>query len=352
MKAITSNHSCWPLFGDDLAMARVWVKLRLNSFPIDVRIGHQALSLGLIEEVIMLLGETNRFTELAAAQLNFRIARLNNEPNPYDKLLTKRIKNQVTKIINKALVLSQPINVAINGGIGDHLEALSLIVPWAESNHIKVNIHIDQQRQAQLSAILSEFSWINIEASDGIPILALRGWIKDNSDATYGSWIKSNSKSIESNKLVCCWKAEGSGDKFSAHCRSIPFKLVYKFYEFILSKRDYTIQDISNWNQWERAKLMYLGIDLLNPNTGNLLDLAKVVENAEVITIDTALAHLCAAMGHRAIVLLPKFADERWIELNNKGSSYATHLTLLRNQVFGNWEPCIGTLIQILLGKC
>ena len=333
-------------------MARDWIKLRLNSSQIDVRIGHQALSLGLTEEVLELLAETNRFNELAAAQLNFRIARLNNEPNPYDKLLTKTIKKQVSKIINNELTQSKTINVAINGGIGDHLEALSLVIPWAKSKYIKINIHIDQQRQSQLSAILSKFSWINVEASGGIPILALRGWIKGNSNATYGSWIKLNSKSMASNKLVCCWKAEGSGDKFSAYCRSIPFILVYEFYEFILSKRNYTIQDISNWNQWERAKLMYLGINVLNPNTGNLLDLAKVVENAEVITIGTALAHLCAAMGHRAIVLLPKFADERWIELNNKGSSYATHLTLLRNQVFGNWKPCIGTLIQILLGKC
>lgn len=349
---MTINHSCWPLFGDDLEMARDWIKLRLNSTPIDVRIGHQALSLGLIEEVIELLGETNRFTELAAAQINFRIARLNNEHNPYDKLLTKIIKEQVSKIINEALVLSKPINVAINGGIGDHLEALSLIIPWAESNQVTVNIHINQQRNSQLSAILRNYSCINIEGTNGIPILALRGWIKANADNTYESWIKLNSKSMASNKLVCCWKAEGSGDKFSAYCRSVPFKLVYKFYEFILSKRDYTIQDISNWNQWERTKLMHLGINLLNPNAGNLLDLAQVVENAEVVTIDTALAHLCAAMGHRAIVLLPKFADERWIELNNKGSSYSTHLTLLRNQVFGNWKPCIGTLIQILLGKC
>jgi len=349
---MTINHSCWPLFGDDLTMARDWIKLRLNSSQIDVRIGHQALSLGLTEEVLELLAETNRFNELAAAQLNFRIARLNNEPNPYDKLLTETIKNQLSKIINKELAQSNTINVAINGGIGDHLEALSLVIPWAKSKYIKINIHIDQQRQAQLSAILSKFSWINVEASGGIPILALRGWIKGNSNATYGSWIKLNSKSMASNKLVCCWKAEGSGDKFSAYCRSIPFELVYEFYEFILSKRDCTIQDISDWNQWERAKLMYLGINLLNPNTGDLLDLAKVVENAEVVTIDTALAHLCAAMGHRAIVLLPKFADERWIELNNKGSTYATHLTLLRNQVFGNWKPCIGTLIQILLGKC
>ena len=333
-------------------MARDWIKLRLNSSQIDVRIGHQALSLGLTEEVLELLAETNRFNELAAAQLNFRIARLNNEPNPYDKLLTKTIKKQVSKIINNELTQSKTINVAINGGIGDHLEALSLVIPWAKSKYIKINIHIDQQRQSQLSAILSKFSWINVEASGGIPILALRGWIKGNSNATYGSWIKLNSKSMASNKLVCCWKAEGSGDKFSAYCRSIPFELVYEFYEFILSKRDCTIQDISDWNQWERAKLMYLGINLLNPNTGDLLDLAKVVENAEVVTIDTALAHLCAAMGHRAIVLLPKFADERWIELNNKGSTYATHLTLLRNQVFGNWKPCIGTLIQILLGKC
>jgi len=45
---MTINHSCWPLFGDDLAMARDWIKLRLSSAPIDVRIGHQALSLELL----------------------------------------------------------------------------------------------------------------------------------------------------------------------------------------------------------------------------------------------------------------------------------------------------------------
>lgn len=332
-------------------MARDWILLRLNNYPIDLRIGHQALSLGLTEEVNELLGETNRFTELAAAQLNFRIARLNNEPNPYDRLLTKTIKEQVSKLINKALVLSKPINVAINGGIGDHLEALSLIIPWAESNQVAVNIHIDQQRNAQLSAILRNCSCINIEGTNGIPVLALRGWIKGNSDENYGSWIESNSKSTASNKLVCCWKAEGSGDKFSAYCRSVPFEIVCKFYELILSKRDYTIQDISSWNRWESAKLSSLGVKLLNPSAGNLLDLARVVEKNQVITIDTALAHLCAAMGRRAIVLLPMFADERWIELCNQGSSYATNLTLMQNQMFGNWRPCIGTLSQILLSR-
>ena len=50
-----------------------------------------------------------------------------------------------------------------------------------------------------------------------------------------------------------------------------------------------------------------MGVKVLDPRQGTLLDLAQHCRVSRVVTIDTALVHLCAAAGQRADLLLSAF---------------------------------------------
>ena len=55
-----------------------------------------------------------------------------------------------------------------------------------------------------------------------------------------------------------------------------------------------------------RTTIPKLGIDLQNPATLGLTGLIQLCLERRVISIDTALIHLCAALGHAADLLLPR----------------------------------------------
>ena len=122
-----------------------------------------------------------------------------------------------------------------------------------------------------------------------------------------------------------------------------------KFYEAVLDRfPQISIIDITAWQDWEAVFLAGMKIDLLDPRKGQLLDLAREAYGRRVITIDTALAHLCAACGINADVLLPHFHDERWFELHRPSNSYGRSLKIRRSPDFGSWNSVIQDLIESL----
>ena len=56
-----------------------------------------------------------------------------------------------------------------------------------------------------------------------------------------------------------------------------------------------------------------------------------------VITVDTSLAHLSAALGQRTWVLLPFVPDWRWLLDRNDSPWYPT-LKIYRQRVVGDWN--------------
>jgi hypothetical protein len=52
---MSSEHSLWPLFCGDLSFARQWLIPQLQQGPLNRRLGHLALSLGLYDTVSCLL---------------------------------------------------------------------------------------------------------------------------------------------------------------------------------------------------------------------------------------------------------------------------------------------------------
>ena len=81
-----------------------------------------------------------------------------------------------------------------------------------------------------------------------------------------------------------------------------------------------------------------------NPVDLGLTGLVNLCRGSRVISIDTALIHLCAAMGHSADLLLPRFPDERWFELSNPEHNYGQHLRFHRSTHFGSWSSVMASL--------
>ena len=349
-------HSPWPLFSNDLDLARSWLRSELNSVP-SLRAGHIAISLGMGDELLdhmhsgLLHADPN-----AVRQWRFRLARLRNETNPYRQLLPEGLFEQSLEALAISKLQGKTLEVELNGGIGDHLEALSLIIPWAKSSGIPINLAMSDDRQQQIEPLLPQGKLIkciskNITNTNRVPIMALRAALMNEATPIlYNEWApKPQSKEKERFRYLCCWRAEGVGDKFSAHSRSIPWTLVYNFYQKLITRSDKAcIIDITNWKGWESARLGAIGINMVDPRKGSLLKLIGQCQNSHVITIDTALVHLCAASGVEANLLLNIFPDERWQELNKPAHNYGQLVKLWRSPHFGSWEDITSSLVDSL----
>jgi hypothetical protein len=73
-------------------------------------------------------------------------------------------------------------------------------------------------------------------------------------------------------------------------------------------------------------------------NSVTMDDTAAIIENLDiVISVDTSIAHLSAAMGKPTWVLLPLVPDWRWL-LNRSSSPWYKSIKLFRQKKRGNWE--------------
>ena len=181
-----------------------------------------------------------------------------------------------------------------------------------------------------------------------IQSMAMREWIcRHFGSIRYKPCMKNTIKEqVKNLGTLFCWKAKGQDNHLSAHLRSVPFELVLNYYK--TKKRlqpGSTLIDISEWNHSERITLHKAGVQCINPNDLGLNGLIKICHNNQVITIDTALAHLCAVTGKDATLLLNHMPDERWVELHRPENCYGKHLKIIQQTKFYNWEDALSTLL-------
>ena len=74
-----------------------------------------------------------------------------------------------------------------------------------------------------------------------------------------------------------------------------------------------------------------MGVKVLDPRQETLLELSQRCLASRVVTIDTALVHLSAAVGKPTDLLLSAFPDERWQELHRPEHHYGQSIKL--------WSP-------------
>jgi hypothetical protein len=283
------------------------------------------------------------------AQLRFRLARQRGLANPYGELVPDELQSHTQAAVEQHQRSASELPVSLNGGLGDHLEALCLLLPWAQQNDVKLKIHTSPSRADQFKRVLEPIPGLRLGgtgAPGAIPAMALRRLIcSQASPPKYKAWIPATQARWVKHNWLFCWRAAGAGDPFSAHCRSVPFSEVFEFYEQLKTATNQAIIDMSQWNPWEESQLQRLGIQLHDPCKGDLADLVALIQHCQVISIDSALAHLCAAMGYNATVLLPRFPDERWVELHQPQHCYGQMLTTIQKWDFTSWRITMEKLL-------
>jgi hypothetical protein len=352
-----SVDSPWPLFCGDLALSQAWVQQRLEmADPQAAQIAHWGLSLGLQSAIESWLDHQKALLSAGQVQgLRFRIARSRLHAHSHQLLLaaTSPERQRPLQAFKQG---TAPIRIVLQGGLGDHLQDLSALIPWVRTHPQPVSLGFSAQRASQFERLLQRAGCADLIQANHNPeitelhvleVMALLGTATLQPQA----WIPQPSSTVPSPTLACCWTAVGTDDPFSAWSRSVPFAAVLAFYRQLMA-RGWTpdsIVDLSRWRPWETAQLSQLGLQLVDPAAGDVLDLASLVSGAStVVSIDTALPHLCAAMGRSVWMLLPQFSDERWVELLQPGSTYSAHCRVIRQERFGCWQAEMDRLSQLL----
>lgn len=81
---------------------------------------------------------------------------------------------------------------------------------------------------------------------------------------------------------------------------------------------------------------------------GRFMDTAAVIKNLDlVITVDTSIAHLSAAIGTPVWTLLPEPADWRWM-IKRTDTPWYPNMRLFRQTKHGDWDTVIHTICQEL----
>ena len=88
-------------------------------------------------------------------------------------------------------------------------------------------------------------------------------------------------------------------------------------------------------------------IDLV-PHLTDFAETAAVVANLDlVIAVDTAVAHLAAALGRPTWIMLPRVADWRWLTRRTDSPWYAS-VRLFRQSRPDDWAPVVGRVAAAL----
>lgn len=146
-------------------------------------------------------------------------------------------------------------------------------------------------------------------------------------------------------RIGICWQ----GNHIHASTKFMPLKKFMKL-AAIEGVQLYSLQQQLGLEQLEgisQQKLIRFNQDFDKTN-GSFMDTAAVMHHLDVIiTVDTSIAHLAGALGIPTWLILPQFADWRWMLERNDCPWYST-MRLFRQKKDGVWHDVIQNIKQCL----
>ena len=346
----TSSSELWPLFGNDSKQARHCIQRLLKEKPTH-QLLHLAISTGNAEEIHKLPKQYSLSINTKTT-LNYRLhMKKGNLTEALNIIASQAVKNLAKDTINQSIEEQKPIPVLVKDklGIGDHLETYCFMKNYQKTTGLRFHIVTGKHRARLMQRYLNEVKELSGCDTEQpcLEINPYKYWLHQT-PSNYFRHPLLDLNQNKSNRLLCCWQAEGARDPFSKHSRSIPFDLVHRFYTSLIKNNPtISITDITTWKPWQQQSLATLGIQFHNPSQSDVLGLAKVASKHRwIISIDTALAHLCAVTNLKAHLLLNLHPDERWSYLLQADTCYSKNLTIHRQSSFGDWTTTMKNLIQ------
>jgi tetratricopeptide (TPR) repeat protein len=140
----------------------------------------------------------------------------------------------------------------------------------------------------------------------------------------------------------------GSRAHRNDHNRSISLSLLLQFLppEMQYLSLQTEVRDADRATLQQRPDIVDCGAQL-----GDFRDTAALCESLDlVISVDTSVAHLSAALGQQTWVLLPFTSDWRWL-LDRQDSPWYQSIKLYRQDILGDWTGALTRLREDLLQK-
>lgn len=149
-------------------------------------------------------------------------------------------------------------------------------------------------------------------------------------------WQKEQSLTSQKLKIGVVW--QGGKNTDTDTIRSIPLSLFSQLFqvnaEFYCLQKEITLKDMTILNQYTNVHYWHNEIE-------SFMDTSAIIEQMDlVISVDTSVAHLSAAMGKTTWILLHYSPDFRWL-YQGENSIWYDSVRLFRQKLDYDWKPVI-----------
>ena len=82
--------------------------------------------------------------------------------------------------MNHAKQMDMPAVVSLNGGIGDHLEVISMLLEWSRMDMHPLILNVSPQREQIFSPLIASCPQLELQSrvdQPSVPVMAMREWI-------------------------------------------------------------------------------------------------------------------------------------------------------------------------------
>jgi len=378
MMKTNMNKPRWWLYCQDLEFARrkQW-EIALNETDSEKQANEIAVMtyLGIYSECEEQILRLNLTEYKQGREALYRARRALGGVNTWESLISKNISIETTiDEIDKAINNNEIICVNLVGGIGDQLEATSLLLGHTErhkaengprievracgANNNEVDKYLKKTSASKFKACRQSFNKLEIS----YPVY--RYWHEKRSDIPlqYNTMYDiSKKREVMSEKLnlLVCWRCKINKDNLiSTFTRSIPFNTIMEQMNNIKNEIEdelVRVVDITKYNCEEKKIISrnYPKITLVGDDIRSIGYLIKQISHSDkIISVDTSLIHISATCNRKVNALLPQYADERWLELMQSEGVYKNNVIIHRQKTFNNWgSKSISTLNNIIQNR-